>query len=57
MDSLRRRALGMTDIDYLINRFHELFRRQEVQRRLNQLPLQEQVDQEHERPDEGDQLQ
>jgi len=57
MDSLRRRARGMTDIDYLINRFHELFRRQEVQRRLNQLPLQEQVDQEHELPDEGDQLQ
>ena len=47
----------MTDIDYLINRFHELFRRQDVQRRLNQLPLKEQVDQEHERPDEGDQLQ
>ena len=57
MDSLRRRARGMTDIDYLINRFHELFRRQDVQRRLNQVTLHEQMDQEHEPTEEGEQPQ
>ena len=47
----------MTDIDYLISRFHELFRRQDVQRRLNQVTLHEQMDQEHEPTDEGEQSQ
>ena len=47
----------MTDIDYLINRFHELFRRQDVQRRLNQLTPAELLDQEQDPSEEGDQLQ
>ena len=47
----------MTDIDYLINRFHELFRRQDVQRQLGQLQLHEQMDQEHEPTEEGEQPQ
>ena len=44
----------MTDIDYLINRFHELFRRQDVQRQLGQLQLHEQMDQDHEPPAEDE---
>ena len=43
----------MTDIDYLINRFHELFRRQEAQRQLKQLTLKKQIDQNNDPPADG----
>ena len=47
----------MTDMDYLINRFHELFRRQEAQRQLKQLTLKEQMDQNNDPPADGKKLQ
>ena len=47
----------MTDIDYLINRFHELFRRRNAQRQLKRLPLEEQVDREDDSPVDGEELQ
>ncbi len=47
----------MTDVDYLINRFHELFRRQDAQRQLKRLMLEEQTDQETGCPEEGEELQ
>ncbi|QNI59348.1 hypothetical protein SynBIOSU31_02482 [Synechococcus sp. BIOS-U3-1] len=47
----------MTDVDYLINRFHELFRRQDAQRQLKRLMLDEQTDQESGVPQEGEELQ
>ena len=46
----------MTDIDYLISRFHELFRRQDVQRRLNRMTY-EQTDREQDPSEEGEQPQ
>lgn len=47
----------MTDVDYLIQHFHELFRRQHVQRSLKQLMLQQESDQDDDPPGEGGQLQ
>ena len=47
----------MTDVDYLIQRFHELFRRQDVQRRLKQLTHQQESDQDAAPPVDGEQLQ
>ena len=47
----------MTDVDYLINRFHELFRRHDAQRQLKRLMLDEQTDQESGVPQEGEELQ
>ena len=47
----------MTDVDYLIQRFHELFRRQDVQRRLTQLTRQHESDQDAAPPVDGEQLQ
>ena len=52
-----KQALVMTDIDYLINRFHELFRRQDTQRQLKRLSLEEQMDQEDDSPAQGEKLQ
>ena len=46
----------MTDVDYLINRFHELFRRQDAQRQLKRLTLEEQSDQESSSPKEDGEL-
>ena len=46
----------MTDVDYLINRFHELFRRQDAQRQLKRLTLEDQRDQVSGSPDDGDEL-
>ena len=54
--SLRSRAWFMTDVDYLINRFHELFRRQDAQRQLKRLTLQDQSDQESGSPEDGEEL-
>ncbi len=54
--SLRSRAWFMTDIDYLINRFHELFRRQDAQRQLKRLTLEDQRDQESGSPEDGEEL-
>ena len=47
----------MTDVDYLIHRFHELFRRQDAQRQLKRLTLEEQRDQDSGSAEEGEQLQ
>ena len=47
----------MTDVDYLIQRFHELFRRQDVQRRLKQLTHQQESDQDAAPPVDGEQVQ
>tara|TARA_B100001093_G_scaffold463891_1_gene480295 strand:- start:44 stop:187 length:144 start_codon:yes stop_codon:yes gene_type:complete len=47
----------MTDVDYLINRFHELFRRQDAKRQLKRLMLEEETDQETGSPEEGEELQ
>ncbi len=57
MHSLRWRSWLMTDVDYLIQRFHELFRRQDVQRRLTQLTRQQESDQDAAPPVDGEQLQ
>ena len=46
----------MTDIDYLINRFHELFRRQDAQRQLKRLTLEDQRDQESGSLEDGEEL-
>ncbi|WP_156485083.1 hypothetical protein [Synechococcus sp. MIT S9508] len=46
----------MTDVDYLINRFHELFRRQDDQRQLKRLTLEEQKDQEIGSPEDDGEL-
>ncbi len=54
--SLRSRAWFMTDVDYLINRFHELFRRQDAQRLLKRLTLEDQRDQESGSPEDGEEL-
>ena len=54
--SLRSRAWFMTDVDYLINRFHELFRRQDAQRQLKQLTLEDQRDQESGSPEDDGEL-
>ena len=54
--SLRSRAWFMTDVDYLINRFHELFRRQDAQRQLKRLTLEEQRDQESSSPEDDGEL-
>ena len=54
--SLRSRAWFMTDLDYLINRFHELFRRQDAQRQLKRLTLEEQRDQESGSPEDDGEL-
>ena len=54
--SLRSRAWFMTDVDYLINRFHELFRRQDAQRQLKRLTLEEQRDQESSSPEDDREL-
>ncbi|KZR90931.1 hypothetical protein MITS9508_00168 [Synechococcus sp. MIT S9508] len=54
--SLRSRAWFMTDVDYLINRFHELFRRQDDQRQLKRLTLEEQKDQEIGSPEDDGEL-
>ena len=54
--SLRSRAWFMTDVDYLINRFHELFRRQDAQRQLKRLTLEEQRDQESGSPEDDGEL-
>ena len=50
---LAQQGSFMTDIDYLINRFHELFRRQEAQRQLKQLTLKKQIDQNKDPPADG----
>ena len=55
--SLRSRDWFMTDVDYLIHRFHELFRRQDAQRQLKRLTLEDQRDQESCSPEDGDELQ
>ena len=47
----------MKDVDYLIIRFHELFRRQEAQRQLKRLTLEEQEDQKSVSSDDGEELQ
>ena len=47
----------MTDVDYLIQRFYELFRRQDVQRRLKRLTRQQESDQNAAPPLDGEQLQ
>ena len=47
----------MTDVDYLIQRFYELFRRQDVQRRLKQLTQQQESDQDAAPHVDGEQLQ
>ena len=54
--SLRSRAWFMTDVDYLINRFHELFRRQDAQRQLKRLTLEEQSEQENRSSEDGEEL-
>ena len=46
----------MTDVDYLINRFHELFRRQDAQRQLKRLRHQEQWDLESGSPEDDGEL-
>ena len=46
----------MTDVDYLINRFHELFRRQDAQRQLKRLTLEEQSEQENRSSEDGEEL-
>ena len=46
----------MTDVDYLINRFHELFRRQVAQRQLKRLTLEEQSEQENRSSEDGEEL-
>ena len=53
---LAQQGSFMTDIDYLINRFHELFRRQDAQRQLKRLTLEEQTDQERGSPEDGEEL-
>ena len=47
----------MTDVDYLINRFHELFRRQDAQRQLKRLRLEKQSDQDSGSSKDGEELQ
>ncbi|WP_170953723.1 hypothetical protein [Synechococcus sp. UW179A] len=47
----------MTDVDYLINRFHELFRCQDAQRQLKRLTLEEQRDQDRGSSKDGEELQ
>ena len=54
--SLRSRDWFMTDVDYLINRFHELFRRQDAQRQLKRLTLEEQSEQENRSSEDGEEL-
>ena len=46
----------MTDVDYLINRFHELFRRQDAQRQLKRLTLEQQREQENSSSVDGEEL-
>ena len=54
--SFRSRDWFMTDVDYLINRFHELFRRQDAQRQLKRLTLEEQSEQENRSSEDGEEL-
>lgn len=46
----------MTDVDYLVIRFHELFRRQEARRQLKRLTHEQQEEQESSSED-GEELQ
>ena len=46
----------MTDVDYLVIRFHELFRRQEARRQLKRLTHEQQEEQESPSED-GEELQ
>ena len=46
----------MTDVDYLVIRFHELFRRQEARRQLKRLTHEHQEEQESSSED-GEELQ